>query len=313
MTNLIKSEMKKIFHKKSFYIVTIIFVLYAILTNVIYKSIDDFSINDPEVTIEELEKENSRLDLNVKENLDKYVTNLSNIEIKKMEDTYKNGEYLINKYVFPLVYQANLLEYMEKDLEESNIVRTKIDEYLNKIKDNDWKYFASMRMSELKNISNEDKDEKTDIYIKLTEYRIKNNIPYDEDNYLNNALIDVENNLSEYYNLKNKKTSKEEQERLDYLKEEMLVNKYILEHQKDIKNNESLKGVLSNFASEFGLFILIYVIMLSGSIVSEEYNKGTIKNLLTKPFKRRTILTSKLLTVLILMPIIILIIVVLAS
>ena len=42
--------------------------------------------------------------------------------------------------------------------------------------------------------------------------------------------------------------------------------------------------------------------MMAGSIVSEEYSRGTIKYLLTKPFRRSTILTSKLLVVLLLIP-----------
>ena len=46
--------------------------------------------------------------------------------------------------------------------------------------------------------------------------------------------------------------------------------------------------------------------MLAGTSVSEEFNKGTIKYLLTKPYKRSTILLSKLLSILILIPIIIL-------
>ena len=54
------------------------------------------------------------------------------------------------------------------------------------------------------------------------------------------------------------------------------------------------------------LFILIYVIMIAGSIVSEEYTRGTIKSMFTKPYKRRTILTSKLLVVILFVPVIML-------
>ena len=72
--------------------------------------------------------------------------------------------------------------------------------------------------------------------------------------------------------------------------------------QEDILNESDLRSVLINFSQEFGIFILIYVIMMAGSIVSEEYSRGTIKYLLTKPFRRSTILTSKLLVVLLLIP-----------
>ena len=86
----------------------------------------------------------------------------------------------------------------------------------------------------------------------------------------------------------------------------MLKNYYILDNKVDINNNSSLNMVLRNFTIEFSLFILIYVILICGSIVSEEYSKGTIKYLLTKPYKRSTILMSKLLSALLLIPIIIL-------
>ena len=82
----------------------------------------------------------------------------------------------------------------------------------------------------------------------------------------------------------------------------MSIHEYVLEHEEDILNEADLRSVLINFSQEFGIFILIYVIMMAGSIVSEEYSRGTIKYLLTKPFRRSTILTSKLLVVLLLIP-----------
>ena len=41
------------------------------------------------------------------------------------------------------------------------------------------------------------------------------------------------------------------------------------------------------------------IIMVAGTIVSEEFNKGTIKLLLVKPYSRYKILLSKFLTILI--------------
>ena len=62
---------------------------------------------------------------------------------------------------------------------------------------------------------------------------------------------------------------------------------------------------MKDFNDNFGLFILIYIVMICGSIISEEINKGTIKYLLTKPYTRSKILTSKILTIFILIPLII--------
>ena len=76
MIRLIKNELKKILKKKSFYIVTIIFILYSLLTNVLYKNMDSFTnILDEKVNIEELKKENETLDLSDNDEALIYTTN----------------------------------------------------------------------------------------------------------------------------------------------------------------------------------------------------------------------------------------------
>ena len=64
MINLIKGEIKKIFHKKSFLVVTVIFILYCILVNVLYKTIDNSSPEDYLITIEKSTLEEQNLILN---------------------------------------------------------------------------------------------------------------------------------------------------------------------------------------------------------------------------------------------------------
>ena len=56
---------------------------------------------------------------------------------------------------------------------------------------------------------------------------------------------------------------------------------------------------MTNFYSEYTFLILVFGVMIAGAIVSEEYNKGTIKSLLITPYKRSTILLSKFITVII--------------
>ena len=63
--------------------------------------------------------------------------------------------------------------------------------------------------------------------------------------------------------------------------------------------------MLVNFFSHYEIFIVIIIVMIAGTIVSEEFNKGTIKLLLVRPYKRATILTSKFITCLIMVAIII--------
>ena len=51
--------------------------------------------------------------------------------------------------------------------------------------------------------------------------------------------------------------------------------------------------------NQYSLFIIVIVVMIAGTIVSEEFNKGTIKLLLIKPYSRKKILLAKFLTTLI--------------
>ncbi len=306
MIKLINAELKKIFRKKSFLIVTIIFILYCILTNVIYKEMDTLLEMD-DLSINELENINNSLNLNDKEDLEEYITNKTDIEISKLKDKYKSMEIIIDKYLYNLIYERNNIKYNTLDEEELNNINNNIDNIMSYIKSNNWQYFTKLEKEEIEEKLKENKDdERLNELLKLKEYRLKNNINYDYNNYLNNAIDTIETDLLEYYNLKNKEVlTKDEEERFTSLKEEMAINNYIIDHKVDANNSNTLRAVLTNFPNEFGLFILIYVVMISGSIVSEEFNKGTIKYLLTKPHKRSTILTAKLLTIIILIPFII--------
>lgn len=313
MIRLIKAEFKKIFHKKSFYVVTFLFLLYALLTNFIYKDMDDYYYEDDINNIAELEQENRNLDLNNSEDLLLYIDNLNIIETEKLIKNYSdnNQKHLVEVYLAPIISELNENKYLTKDSDKETELENKKNNILTKIDANDWQYFVNTKVNDLKNkIANtNDKNlkERLEIYLKLAEYRLNNNVSFDYDNYLNNAIEAIEVDLVEYKNLSQKeKLAKQEKERFVDLDKSYLENQYILEHKVDLNNNETLRSVLQNFPNEFQLFILIYIVMICGSVVSEEFNKGTIKYLLTKPYKRRTILTSKLLTVLILIPLIIL-------
>ena len=45
----------------------------------------------------------------------------------------------------------------------------------------------------------------------------------------------------------------------------------------------NLKNMLQDFFSQFGILIVVMVVMVAGSIVSEEFNKGTIKKITHHP------------------------------
>ncbi len=307
MIKLICAEVKKIFHKKSFFIVTIIFILYCLLTNIIYKEMNNIIAIDD--TLTQLENKNANLDLNKEEDLESFISNTTDIEIAKLKKEYDTSmEYIIDHYLYNLIYQKNNIKYHNKDNTELLNIEEEIDNIIKYIANKDWQYFVNLEITDLtEQLKNNENDKKLQELLSLKEYRLTNKIDFNSNNYLNNTIISIESDLTEYYNLLAKENlSKSEQERYNYLKEEMAINNYILKHKIDANNANNLNAVLKEFSANFGLFILIYVVMISGSIISEEFNKGTIKYLLTKPYKRSTILTSKLLTIIILIPIIVL-------
>jgi len=312
LIKLIKIELKKLFRKKSFYVISLIFIAFCILTNVIYKKYDSMNYIDDNIDITELKSINKTLDLSNSTELEEYVSNISTIEIAELKTNFKNNTqlYLIDN-LYDLIYAKYEAKYILQDQTEERAISLEIENKLTKIKNNEWQFFTKEKIEKYQSlIANTDDiiaQKKFKEVIKLEEYRLNNNVGYDNNNYLFNAIEEIETDLPEYYNLENKAThNKLETERLSFLKEEMAINNYILDNKADINNPSSINAILKKFANEFSIFILIYVIMICGSIMSEEFSKGTIKYLLTKPYKRSTILTAKLLTVLLLIPIIIL-------
>ena len=305
MLNLMKNEIIKLLKKKSFYVVTIIFVFFCVLTNIVYKSMPDLVIEE-EINVEDLMRENEELDLNNSEDLLVYVENLTRIKIEELKKEYSlnTQEYLIENNLYTTIYHMYEAEYILEDESLAQEYQRELESDMSHL--DDWEYFLDERITYLEVRISETSGLEQDRYEKLLEYakyRKDNNVAYDADNYLHQALNYLEENNYEYINLLNDDDLTEEEEsRLEYLEEEMSLREYVLETKEDVLNDSTLRAVFMNFSSEFGLFILVYVIMLAGSIVSEEYSRGTIKYLLTKPYKRSTILTSKLLVVLLLIP-----------
>ena len=118
---------------------------------------------------------------------------------------------------------------------------------------------------------------------------------------MNTALANYQEQSYRITQIDNSKEELTYQEKKDYNDslEQREISKYIIENHVDVNKANDLRGILSNFFNEFGLFIIVIVVMIAGTIVSEEFNKGTIKLLLVKPYSRNKILLSKFITVLI--------------
>lgn len=130
-------------------------------------------------------------------------------------------------------------------------------------------------------------------------------------NGLGNQHIDMQEQYKRLY--KNDKMLLENFNRLDVKDSyEDIVERLELEEyaiQNNIKYNIIINSENNNITlpkdaryllikvfNNYDILMIFIIIYLSSTIVSEEYNSGTIKNLLVKPHKRTTILLSKIIT-----------------
>lgn len=121
--------------------------------------------------------------------------------------------------------------------------------------------------------------------IKTTYYKEKSN-----DTYLEVA----KENYEKYSDIL-KNTDKNSHEYKEY-KSIIEVNKYILDNKINTNKINDTRGILINLFTEYELFLIILIVMIVGTIISEEFNKGTIKQMLIKPYTRIQILLSKYIT-----------------
>lgn len=78
--------------------------------------------------------------------------------------------------------------------------------------------------------------------------------------------------------------------------DQITISQYRLDHNVAPLSSESVQGHMQA-APYFMTFVLLFVVIVAGGIVSSEFSKGTIKMLLTRPVSRFKILLSKLLSV----------------
>lgn len=133
----------------------------------------------------------------------------------------------------------------------------------------------------------------------LNEIRLEKKIPYDTSNYMNSALMTYDTQKSFVLTLDKPKDDALIRDKRDYQSAVKVLEeaKYVLDTEQDINNQVSGINNLKTFFNDYLDIYLIMIIVIAGLIVSEEYSKGTIKNLLVKPYRRSTILTSKLIVV----------------
>ena len=129
----------------------------------------------------------------------------------------------------------------------------------------------------------------------LNQKRIDNNIPYG-DNYMNSAIdeyIQYSSDMEMDMDINQPNLTYAQKRNIQSYIETREKDKYIIDTGKNVNNYDNAGYMLTNVFVEYGFFIIIFIVMISGAIVSSEFEKGTIKMLLVKPYKRWKILLSK--------------------
>ena len=325
LNSLVKNELIKIFKKKTIYITMGVIFLLLIFMNCMFKYANNGNTINyylySENYVQSLKSELETLNPDKPSDVTTYINILSDIQLSEIMEQHKDAEWklaIINERIAPYISERNTYQYgAEKNEEQVEIINQEIDELLTKLDENDWKYFAKEDLAQaeqqieelnrqkeqtedtavIKNIDSQIQTAKTEK--EIAEYRINKEIPYGND-YLNRAISNLQMANSNLVNFGNV-DELAYQEKLEYNSylEVQAESRYILDTGNDINNSDSLKGILQSFYSQFGIFLIVVVVMIAGTIVSEEFNKGTIKLLLVKPYTRNKILMAKAITTLI--------------
>ena len=246
------------------------------------------------------------------------------IETKAMADTFdlldKYGKdswqasvieqnacnYLRNINLY--TYGAEKNEPLKQEAEET------YQDFITKLDYNDWRYFVAEELKDIEEEINEqtqlrnatlDRMQITNIQEQIQDlelrkqilnWRLEREIPYGYDQM--NTYLD------QYYYNKGQCNSYEKEENLSYeekqeyqqvLKASNLAQ-YHIESDKTTDKQSAFQSGMINVFSNYELFIIIMIVMIAGTIVSEEFNKGTVKLLLVRPYTRSKILCAKLIT-----------------
>lgn len=130
-------------------------------------------------------------------------------------------------------------------------------------------------------------------------WRLEKNIEYGN-NYESQAIENYSLYKMQTINLEREigDTKEKYESKKEYVRNLKLAEqyKYDIENNTKTQESESSHGMLLSVFDNYEMFIVIIIIMIAGTIVSEEFNKGTVKLLLVRPYKRTTILAAKLIT-----------------
>ena len=325
MVNLIKNELKKIFHKKAIYIILIIAIVFMVLNIVITKYLKNSIMNlNYENDVEYYTSLLNDLDKNSPTYKEEYNYAKSQLEEAKLLQKYDADSWQwqvitlnSDKYIYPMI-EAEGTENYNQLKKEYNI-------FVEKLNSGDWKTFVQAELNQIneqiKLIESQEINQSAkelqliefNIRKQALEWRLEKDIPYGNTNRNQiitqweeskkelESILQQEKNKPLTYEEKYSKQNVEETVKLCeyYIKNNLSENIALVDFNERWNLASEADSSLINVYSNSDLFIIIAIVVIAGTIVSEEFNKGTIKLLLVRPFKRVKILIAKFIACLI--------------
>lgn len=323
MSKLIKNELIKIFSKKSMIVIGVIILVIIIGFNVLNKISQNMSNSYSaysESYIQYLDEELAELDPNKHSDINKYVETKSQKDLVILAKDYKETSWqaeVIGTVISPIIEEMNNYEYIDKNNEALTSSKAKYDEMLTALKNNDWKYFANKELDSLNTQieelnaliaqDSENDDLKTqlkslELQKEVVNLRLDKNINYGSDNYKSIAVQNYRMYMGNYIqSSQGKNLTDEEKSEINGYLEKANLYKYDLYNDTEYQNTATANYTFQNSIDTYIAIIVMVVVIVAGVSISEEFNKGTVKLLLVRPYSRTKILISKLIAVFITM------------
>lgn len=323
MIKLIKNELVKIFSKKSMIVIGILIVMLVIGINVMGKISVNMSNSYPAYTdnyINYIEEELKGLDPNKPSDVNKYVEVKSQKDVADIAKNYTEISWqaeVIETVISPIIGEINNYTYVDKNESKLAESREKYNEMIKALKENDWKYFATkelenvnLQIRELNLLIEQDKEnESLQLQLKSLELqkevvtlRLEKDIKYGSEDYKSLAIQRYRMYMESYnqYAINKNITDEEKTDMNNNLKEANLY-KYDIYNNTEYQNTATANYTFQNSITSYIVIIVMVIVIVAGISVSEEFNKGTVKLLLVRPYSRTKILISKLISVFITM------------
>ena len=238
MIRLIGNEFKKVFKKKTIYILLFITLAYIVLSNFIIKFNDNSFNYYYTGDIEYYESELKTLDPNNPSERPLYIEIKSQLEMSKLTNEFGGGNswqaYIINTDLSKDINTMISYEYSDEITDSAyKDAKQNYDTAIQKFKDNDWKYFANKSLDNVNKSleeqyklkeSTKDTDAlasinntiaNLEIEKQVNTWRLEKNISY-EYSFLNSALTNYYSNKVNLLSYENKDINKLDEEELKY-------------------------------------------------------------------------------------------------